>query len=1190
MSIKYLKAICVIILTFNPFTFPGIALGQIAPDNSLGSERSRVTTKNNNQEITGGARRGNNLFHSFKEFGIPEGRSAYFIPPGNIANIFSRVTGKNLSNIQGILGVRGNANLFLLNPNGIIFGKNAQLDLKGSFMGSTGESFLFSDGSQFSATNPQGVPILTVNVVQPIGIKFGNQPGLILNQSQPGLKVEPNQTLGLLGGGIQIEQGNISAPSSQIILGAVGSNNTINLTEISTGSYQVSYLGVKEFGDLSLSGGSKVYTNGSGSIEIQGKKISLTDSSQIYSISGDETAGNISLKATDISLTGIETNIYSQSSGKGVGADIAVETENLIITEGGQIYANIKGTGKGGNLFLKATNSLELTNANFDQQNKVYESGIRSVVLKLATGNAGDINIETDKLLLSSGGRIFASTFGQGNAGALNVNATQEIKITGAAFDSQGVPTFSRLWGRVQPGASGTGGNITIDTAKLMISEGGAINSSTVGTGRSGLLGIKAAEEVNISGVVFDSLGIPYISGIFAVVNSGVSVKGGDIKIDTNKLTLSRGGQISVSTQGIADAGSMTLNAQEFKATGVLFSNTGTPFISGLFARVSAEASGKGGNITIDTEKLQVLNGAQISASTFGRGDAGSLTVNATQEIILKGVAFNETQTQGVASSLVAVVQGGATGKGGNITIDTQKLQILKGAQISASTFGMGNAGSINVTADEEVKINGVVFGTINRPSSILARVQPGASGTGGNITIDTKKLQVLNGGQISASTIGQGDAGLMALNASQEVRVKGVVFDSLGNAFRSGLYAEVNSGASGNGGNLIIDTNKLLVSSGSQISVSTFSLGNGGNVRINATESVEVSGVVFGNDGRPRNSGVFARVYPAASGNGGDITINTGKLLLSGGGEIAASTFGTGDAGNMRINATEELRISGIAFDSNGKSYRSGLVAKVEPKALGNGGNLIVNTANLFIYDRGQISTESKSIDGQPGNINITASEISLDDKALILTNTQQGDGGNITITASDLLLLRRESNISATAGNEENGGDGGNINLDAKFIVANSFENSNITANAFSGTGGTVTINSKGLFGIEANSVDTPVTSDITASSANGPQGTVIINNPNVQPRTGIINLTAQPITYRFVRLCENRTDSPTLEFYFAGRGGQLPTPEDFLTPNFVTNPWLDLLTLNNSDNLSSETKASLDFDSMALFLPCE
>src|SRR4028118_228994 len=130
------------------FPFPAIA--QIIPDNSLGPESSLTVpdTINNlpSDRITGGAIRGVNLFHSFGEFNIKGGRGAYFENPRGIANIFTRVTGGNPSNILGNLGVLGNSNLFLINPKGIVFGPNARLDLRGSFIGSTGSGILFDNG------------------------------------------------------------------------------------------------------------------------------------------------------------------------------------------------------------------------------------------------------------------------------------------------------------------------------------------------------------------------------------------------------------------------------------------------------------------------------------------------------------------------------------------------------------------------------------------------------------------------------------------------------------------------------------------------------------------------------------------------------------------------------------------------------------------------------------------------------------------------------------------------------------------------------------------------------------------------------------------------------------------------------------------------------------------------------------
>ena len=165
--------------------FPFPASAQIVPDNSLGAESSRTVpaTINNlpSDRIEGGATRGVNLFHSFQEFNVGEGRGAYFANPNGIANIFTRVTGGNPSNILGILGVQGNANLFLLNPKGIVFGPNARLDLRGSFIGTTGSSILFDNGFEFSAANSNGVPLLAINI--PVGLRFRENPGTIINQS-----------------------------------------------------------------------------------------------------------------------------------------------------------------------------------------------------------------------------------------------------------------------------------------------------------------------------------------------------------------------------------------------------------------------------------------------------------------------------------------------------------------------------------------------------------------------------------------------------------------------------------------------------------------------------------------------------------------------------------------------------------------------------------------------------------------------------------------------------------------------------------------------------------------------------------------------------------------------------------------------------------------------------------------------
>ena len=158
-------------------TLPSPASAQLVRDSSLGSESSVIHQINDSrQEIGGGATRGNTLFHSFQDFNVDTLKSVHFRNPVGIENILTRVTGSNPSKIFGTLGVLGNANLFLINPNGIIFGKDARLDLNGSFTGSTANSILLNNNFEFSATNPQNIPS-NIIINFPIGFGFLQSPG-----------------------------------------------------------------------------------------------------------------------------------------------------------------------------------------------------------------------------------------------------------------------------------------------------------------------------------------------------------------------------------------------------------------------------------------------------------------------------------------------------------------------------------------------------------------------------------------------------------------------------------------------------------------------------------------------------------------------------------------------------------------------------------------------------------------------------------------------------------------------------------------------------------------------------------------------------------------------------------------------------------------------------------------------------
>lgn len=195
---------------FSLCSLPTAAVAQEALITTDGTTATQITTPDsNNFDINGGDKAGGNLFHSFGNFSVPDGGSANFLNSPDIVNIINRVTGGNISEINGLLKTNGSANLFLINPAGIIFGQNARLDIGGSFLGSTADSLLFDDGTEFSATNLTK-PLLTINA--PIGLNLRDNPSPISNNSVSGVQVQPGKNITLIGGNLSFDGGKITAP------------------------------------------------------------------------------------------------------------------------------------------------------------------------------------------------------------------------------------------------------------------------------------------------------------------------------------------------------------------------------------------------------------------------------------------------------------------------------------------------------------------------------------------------------------------------------------------------------------------------------------------------------------------------------------------------------------------------------------------------------------------------------------------------------------------------------------------------------------------------------------------------------------------------------------------------------------------------------------------------------------------
>ena len=460
------------------FLSSDICLAQVTSD---GTVNTQVNQNGNTAEITGGETRGDNLFHSFQDFSVSTGNEAAFLNANDIANIFSRVTGGNISNIDGLISANGSANLFLINPAGILFGENARLDVGGSFLGSTADSILFEDG-EFSATDLANPPVLTINA--PIGLNLRDNPGDIVNRSivenssqeLVGLEVLPGNNLAFIGGNIKFDRGNLTARGGNIELGGLSAAGIVGINPDGSLSFPESI----PKADISLTNAADIDTTGTG-------------------------GGNITVNARNLELTAGELNdslIRTGISSESTSAEAQAGDVNINVAE---------------RLFLDGSRVL-------------------NQVASEAVGNAGDITINTGSLEAVNGGQVNASTFGEGNAGTINFTATGDITI-----DGKGAVDFSSgILTGVETSGVGDAGDIKISTTNLNLINGGIIVASTLGKGNAGTVDITATKDITLTEVDSNN-GSSYISS--SVWEKAIG-NAGDVKITTNNLNLTSGGLI----------------------------------------------------------------------------------------------------------------------------------------------------------------------------------------------------------------------------------------------------------------------------------------------------------------------------------------------------------------------------------------------------------------------------------------------------------------------------------------------------------------------------------------------------------------------------------------------------------------------------------------------------------------------
>lgn len=673
------------------------ARAQIIPDSTLGTQVTPNVVINGvmSERLDGGSIRGANLFHSFSEFNIQAGKGAYFTNPDGVTNIFTRVTGGNPSNINGTLGVLGNANLLFINPNGIIFGEAAKLDLNASFLGATASSIKFADGSEFSMDN---TPLLSVSV--PVGLGFGSstnsQPGTIKIQgtghnltfnsifapisnqgNSNGLAVKPGNTIVLVGGNVTLDSGVISAPMGRVEIGAVSNTPTqVRLASTPQG-WMLGYEGVQSFQDISLNRNSLLNVSGfnSGTVNLQGRQIFLRDGSAIFNQNfGVKPSGNINIQASEsLELNGVSPDkanissiISSQSLGTGKGADLNISTHRFIIKNGGVLQSSTYNSANSGNIAINATDLIEMKDeilsSNPNATNGIYASTAQS-------GKGGSITLSTNKLSISGGSDIVASNRGSGTGGNVIVNS-KDIEVTGINPNNSQITNLSS-----NSLGTGNGGNILINTAKLKVTDGGLITSGAFASGHAGTININASESVKV------------INSIAEIPELFVSRINSSARISPPSLQQF----LRVPPVPSGDAGVVTIN---------------TPYLEvkeGNFVTVRNEGTGNGGTLQINAEKIFLDNRAMLSANTAS-GEGGNIILQAS-DILLRGNSIITTEAKG-------------TGNGGYISINADTLTQLENSDITANAV-RGNGGKIEISTQ----------GLFSSDSKITATSQLGISG-----------------------------------------------------------------------------------------------------------------------------------------------------------------------------------------------------------------------------------------------------------------------------------------------------------------------------------------------------------------------------------------------------------------------------------------------------------------------------
>ncbi|MFP4219005.1 MAG: filamentous hemagglutinin N-terminal domain-containing protein, partial [Phormidium sp.] len=734
-------------------TLPQIpTYAQVVPDQTLANP-SQLSNQDDRIQIDGGTQAGSNLFHSFQDFSIPQNRQIHFNNAASIQRIITRVTGANPSRIDGHLSANGSADFLLINPHGIEFGPTARLSLGGLFLATTAEDIQFADGTVWGHSASETPALLTVSA--PVGVQFGQTPGAIVNRS---VAVDDMGTpvglealhLSFLGGDVLFPGGQARSPLS-VELASFGPGSFAELDR----PEPLNHVNSQALGTIELTQQAGI---AGGAIRLLGHRLRMADGAQLLSTDTPIGPGAIAIEMQDsVHLQG-GAQILVQNR-----PNIEIQTGHFRLEDTSRILVNqVSEGGQGGDIRIQAREAIALSGVGFEPFNRFLAAiaagrlepdgdtigGIFSVT---TAGQSGDVTVITPgDVRAENGSIIFMPVFGTAQGGQLSFDIGGVLDITESALVNATTVDSQSL-----------GGDITVSAESLRIANGSGLANLTLGDGPAGQITIHTQERVEVVESRPDAF-VP--TGIFnnSLFGTGPA---GDITITTRHLINDRGGLITSNTGGTigtqlvtqgGPGGNINITATDLieiigvSSDGRLTSGPGT----------TAFGDFPSGNLTLNTRRLVMGDGAIVSTATVGAGDAGTLTVNASDIEVFGRSPITGLPTILVSSSGREDLPLTASGEGGDLRIISDRLTVRDGAVLDVRSLGTGSAGLLAIDASQIRLQDG---GSLNAAT---------VGGLGGNIEVRSQTLQLRNGSSISTNA-GSRDGGNIRLDTATLVALE---------------------------------------------------------------------------------------------------------------------------------------------------------------------------------------------------------------------------------------------------------------------------------------------------------------------------------------------------------------------------------------------------------------------------------